>query len=72
MYDNGDCMYRFDCRDSSCLIGRRIVLDGRDGTIVEVIGNMRFGAHIDGYTHQGVPITVDVRRSEFILPRRIK
>ena len=73
MQDTGDCRYRFDNRDITCLVGRRIIADnnGRyfQGTIVEVLPNMRFGAHLDGYVVCGVPVTVDLRRSEFVLPK---
>ncbi len=73
-FDNGDCQYRFDTRDATCLIGRRIVVDNNGiryhGTIVEVLPNMRFGAHLDGYTAYGKPVNVDLRRSEFTLPKR--
>jgi hypothetical protein len=73
-FDNGDCQYRFDNRGMDCLIGRRIVVDNNGrydhGTIVEVLPNMRFGAHLDGYMAYGKPVTVDLRRSEFALPKR--
>jgi hypothetical protein len=73
MQDSGDCRYRFDNRGLSCLIGRRIrsYNTGRfdTGTIVEILPNMRFGVHLDGHTAYGVPVTTDMRRSEFILPR---
>ena len=61
------------------LIGRRIVLrsphaECSEGVIAEQIGPGRFGCHLqhpDGrvYTsEQGHPVTVDLRRSEFVLP----
>jgi hypothetical protein len=40
----------------------------QDGTIVEQIGPARFGLHLDGYTRNDEPITVDFHRAEFKLP----
>jgi len=62
------------------LIGRRIVLrapyaECTEGMIAEQIGPGRFGCylqHPDGRVYmsgvKGRPVTVDLRRSEFILP----
>jgi len=63
-----------DSRDHSCLIGRAVIAeyqgsDGRvhrNGRIKEVIGRgWAYGVAFDDY-----PAVVDMRRGEFILPRR--
>jgi hypothetical protein len=56
------------------LIGRRITLhtpyqDHTEGVIIEQMGTMRFGVHLDGYAFRGKPITVDLHRAEFKLHR---
>jgi hypothetical protein len=70
-----------DSRDHSCLIGRAVIADyqgsdgrvHRNGRIVEVIGRVwGYGVTFADYTAgpHNFPITVDLRRGEFILPRR--
>ena len=71
-----------DRRDFDCLIGRKVVAnyrggDGRvhrDGRIVDVVCEGRsFGVEFADYTYgNGLPITVDFRRGELILPARGK
>ena len=64
-------------RTPACLIGRRVRFaytggDGRRytaGRIAEHLGRMRFGIAVDGYTAYGRPVTVDMHRAEFSLPR---
>jgi lipid-A-disaccharide synthase-like uncharacterized protein len=61
------------------LIGRTIVLhtphhgaDGqfhKVGCITEWLGSMRFGVQFIAYYMNGVRVTVDVHRREFILPK---
>jgi hypothetical protein len=37
----------------------------RDGVVVEVLGNNSYGLHLDGYTNDFGPITVDMNRKHF-------
>jgi hypothetical protein len=77
--ERNGCMSFVDQRDSSCLVGRRVLTnyvggDGhtyREGCIVEVMPKMRFGVTFDGYSAYGQPIVVDFRRGEFVLPKRV-
>jgi len=61
-------------RNVYSLLGRRIKTEyvGTPyyGTIVEILPHMRFGVHLDGYNGPDGPITVDLCRAEFQLPRR--
>jgi hypothetical protein len=65
-------------KNVSSLLGRRIrtkYVGGNGttylhGTIVEILPRMRFGVHLDGYNGPNGPITVDLCRAEFILPKK--